>query len=65
MSQKIPLNGFKWTCTSKFNEDFIKSFDEESDKGYIHEVDVKYPKRLQNLHNEITFLPERTKSKKN
>ena len=28
----------------KFNEDFIKSYDEDSDKGYILEVNVKYPK---------------------
>ena len=29
---------------SKFNEEFIKHYDEDSDKGYILEVDVKYPK---------------------
>ena len=27
--------------TSKFNENFIKNYDEESDKGYILEVDVE------------------------
>ena len=25
-------------------EEFIKNYDEDSDKGYILEVDVKYPK---------------------
>ena len=29
---------------SKFNEEFIKNYDEDSDKGYILEVDAKYPK---------------------
>ena len=29
---------------SKFNEDFIKKYDEGSNKGYIFEVDVEYPK---------------------
>ena len=43
----------------KFNEDFIKSCDEDSDKGYILEVDVKYLKRLHNLHCDLPFLPER------
>ena len=28
------------------------------------EVDVKYPKRLQNLHNDLPFLPERMKINK-
>ena len=27
----------------KFNEDFIKNYDEDSDKRYILEVDVEYP----------------------
>ena len=31
----------------KFNEYFIKNKDEYSDKGYILEIDVGYPKNLQ------------------
>ena len=43
----------------KFNEDFIKNYDEGSNKGHILEVDVKYPKRLHNLYCGLPFLPER------
>ena len=51
MSQKFPVSGFKWKKNmSKFNEEFIKNYDEDSDKGYILEVDVKYPKNLHGLH---------------
>ena len=47
MSQKLPLNGFKWLeDTSGINEEFIKNYDENNDKGYILEVDVKYPKKI-------------------
>ena len=46
---------------SKFNEEFIKNYDEDSDKGYILEVDVKYPKKLHGLHEDLPFLPERMK----
>ena len=36
MSQKLPLDGFKLNGKNnilKFNEDFIKNYDEESDEG--------------------------------
>ena len=39
MSQKLPVNRFKWVeKVSKFNETFIKSYNETRDKGYILEV---------------------------
>ena len=41
MSQKHPVNGFKWVKNlSTFNERFIKSYNENSNKGYFLEVDV-------------------------
>ena len=44
MSQKLPVNNFESTeDTSQFNEDFIKSYTEESDERYFFEVDVQYP----------------------
>ena len=62
MSQKLPVSGFKWKKNMlKLNEKFIKNYDEESDKGYILEVDVKYPKNLHGLHEDLPFLPERMK----
>ena len=62
MSQKLPLNGFKWLeDTSRINEEFIKNYYENNDKGYILEVDVKYPKKLYDLHSDLPFLPKRMK----
>ena len=48
----------------KFNEEFIKKYDEDSDKGYILEVDVEYPKNLHDLHSDLPFLLERMKINK-
>ena len=59
MSKKLPTNGFKWIDNDEINEDFIKNYDENNDKGYILEVDVKYPKRLHELHSDLPFLSER------
>ena len=44
---------------SKFDEEFIKRYDEDSNKGYILEVDVEYPKDLHNLHSNLPVLSER------
>ena len=60
MSQKLPVNGFKWVNDiSGINEEFIKNYDENNDKLYIHEVDVKYPKKLHDFHSDLPFLPKR------
>ena len=65
MSQKLPVNNFEWIKdTSQFNEDFIKNYNEESDEGYFLEVDVQYLEKLHELHNDLPFLPERTKIEK-
>ena len=67
MSQKLPIDGFKWVeenDLSKFNEKFIKNYNENSDKGCFLEVDVKYPKNLQKLHSDLPFLPKRKKKEK-
>ena len=53
MCQILPVNGFKWV-NNEINEEFIKNYDENSDKGCILDVDVKYPRKLHEL-------PERMK----
>ena len=56
MSQKLPVNDFEWVQKlSKFDERFIKNYDENGDKGYFLEVDVEYPKNLYILHNIYHF----------
>ena len=62
MSKKLPVNGFRWLDSDKINEineEFIKNYNENDNKGYIFEVDVRYPKRLRDLPSDLPFLPER------
>ena len=40
---------------SKLNETSIKSCDEESDKEYIFEADIEYPKTLHNDSEVLTM----------
>ena len=62
MSQKLPVNGFKWIKNvTEIDEKFIKNHNEDSDKRYIFEVDVKYSRRLHDLHSDLPFLPKRMK----
>ena len=62
MSQKLRVNGFKWlekARLSRFNERFIKNYNENRDIGYFLGVDIDYPKELFNFHKYLPFLPEK------
>ena len=62
MPQKLPVNGFKWIeRSSEFNKSFIKTYDENSDRGNFLEVNVKYPKNSFNSDKDLPFLAERKK----
>ena len=65
MFQKLHVDGFKWKeNVSKFDEEFIKNYYEDSNKGYALEVDVESTKDLHNCHSNLPFLSEKMKIKK-
>ena len=60
MTEKLPVRGFKWVNDiSIIDEDFVKDYNKNDNEGYILDVDVDYPSKLQNLHSDLPFLPER------
>ena len=65
MSQKLPVNGFKWEHDLlRFNERFIKNYNENSDIGYFLEIDVEYPKTLFGSHKIFTIFTRKKKNRK-
>ena len=53
MSQPLPTGGFRWVDV---NPNEIPELATQTDKGYILEVDVSYPKELHNPHNDLSFM---------
>ena len=57
MIQKLPTGDFSWVkCPWLIKLD---SYDENSAKGLILEVDLEYPKELHSLHNDYPLAPEK------
>ena len=55
MKQNLPHRNFEWIDTDKF---ILENVTEDSDDGYILEVDLEYPEELHDLHNDYPYCPE-------
>ena len=58
MSQSLPTGGFRWVSIEP-NE--VSDLARCTDKGYLLEVDVSYPRDLHNSHNDLPFMCEKLK----
>ena len=61
MVQNLPTHGFKWKKAEDLTPEEIDELVKKDEKGYLLQVDVKYPKELQENHNELSFLMEKMK----
>ena len=60
MTEKLPVKGFRWMDdVSKIDDNFVKVYNKNDNKSYLRDIDVDYPSKLQNLHSDLPFLPER------
>ena len=57
MSQPLPTGGFNLVDPS----DMIDSFANWDSEGYLLEVDVRYPKELDDLYIDLLFMFEKMK----
>lgn len=70
MSQRLPIGEYQWVSESEIEQNFntsdqqknamtILNLKDDSDIGYIFEVDLEYPAELHDKHNDYPFCPER------
>ena len=58
MSQPLPPGGFHWV---DIKPDKISKLAKSKSKGYLLEVDIRYPKELHDSHYNLPFMCERMK----
>ena len=63
MSQSLPTGKFHWVKCDGNPKSIVEKFAAKKDYGYLLEVDILYPKKLHNLHNDLPFLCAKMKDK--
>lgn len=70
MSQRLPIGEYEWLSDNEIKEKFntldqqknvcsILNLKDDSDRGYIFEVDLHYPAKLHDKHNDFPFCAEK------
>lgn len=70
MSQQLPIGDYQWIPERTIEQDFntndhqknvsnILNLKEDTNTGYIFEVDLQYPPELHDKHNDFPFFPEK------
>ncbi len=57
MSQCLPYGDLRWLNEQQIEVLNVKDVPEDEDEGYILEVDLTYPAKLHNLHNDYPLAP--------
>ena len=61
MSQYLPTGGFKWLSQKQIDKINLDKYEVDSKKGLILEVDLEYPEKLHDLHNDYPLASEKLK----
>ena len=61
MSQPLPTGEFDWLNEEEISNLDITQITDDSEEGYILEVDLKYPKEIHDLHNDYPLAPAKMK----
>ena len=58
MSQKLPEKAFDWMTDKQLEQFDVTQIPDDSDTGYILEVDLGYPPDIHDQHNDLPVAPE-------
>ena len=61
MSQPLPTSNFEWVENIDRLREKILDHPDNDSKGYFLEVDLEYPEKLHDYHNDYPLAPERVK----
>ena len=59
MLQYLPVSTFKWLHPESVQNFDVTKVPDDSDTGYILEVDLEYPDSIHDLHSDLPFCPEK------
>ena len=65
VSQYLPTGNFRWMTNKEINKIDLGKCKTDGKKGLILEVDLEYPQKLHNSHNDYPIAPEKVKVSKN
>ena len=63
MSLYVPYGRFKWLSQKEIDKFGVNCIGENSSIGHMLEIDLEYPDKLHNLHNNYPSAPEKLESK--
>ena len=58
MSQFLPTHGFRLLSSDEITALELENLCDDSEDGYIYEVDFHYPAKLHNQHDDYPLAPE-------
>ncbi|KAF2898221.1 hypothetical protein ILUMI_07955 [Ignelater luminosus] len=59
--QSLPFENFRWLEQQEIDSHDVSKVSDDSDKGYILEVDLHYPQSIHDNHQDLPLAPERLK----
>jgi len=65
MSQHLPTGKFRWMNQKQIDKLDLSKYTNDSKTGLVLEVDLDYPDKLHDLHNDFPLAPEQVKVTEN